>query len=218
MTPVAALGAVAGPLAIVLLLRRYSGNDAPLPRVVEAAVAGAAGAFVALLIEEILWPLTGFGGDGAGGTAFRAFVLIALPEEAIKLSLIQARGTAGRDPDYGAFVIAAAATGAGFAAIENLFYIDSFGAQVLWVRLLTATPFHVFNAVTAAWAIGRGLVAQRAEWTTAALALSVALHGLYDFALLRAEDRGGDHDGLALSAVSLFALAILRDLRRARAD
>ncbi|MCW0180932.1 MAG: PrsW family glutamic-type intramembrane protease [Zavarzinia sp.] len=212
MTPGTAIAGFLGPLAIVALLRWRYGVTAPSQGLIGAFVAGAAGAFLALVVEEYLWPRLVGVFPTAWGDVFRAFILIALTEETIKLSLIHARGSDAKDPSYGAFVIAAAAVGAGFAACENLLYLHTYGPDVLWIRLATATPFHIFNAVLAAWAIARHLVGGRMEWTAAALTLSVLAHGFYDYALISAPV-GNSHFLLALALVSLVALAILRRLR-----
>jgi len=210
-----ALVALLGPLALVGGLRLVFGDAGPARRLPGCFIAGAAGGVLALIAEQLLWPLLDGLFGGVWGDIFRAFILIALVEEVIKLALIQARGSEGKDPDFAGFVIAAAAIGAGFAGAENLLYVHSYGGGVLLVRLLTATPFHVFNAVLAAWAIGQHLLGGRMEWLAGALLLSVFLHGLYDFLLID-NPQGNTAFLVALALVSLTAVAILRRLARAR--
>ncbi len=212
--PATAAAGLLLPGAMVWLLRLRYRVAAPWRALAGAFVSGAAGAFVSLIAEEALWPVF----EGSFGAPwrdlFRAFVLIALTEELAKLSLVYARGHDARDPSYAAFVLAAAAIGAGFAGVENLLYLQRFGPDVLSIRLLTATPFHIFNAVLAAWAIARHLNGGAKEWLAGALTLSVLLHGLYDY-LLMARPDGNSLFLVALALASLSAHAVLRGLAAA---
>ncbi|MCF4164912.1 PrsW family intramembrane metalloprotease [Zavarzinia compransoris] len=210
----AALAGFLLPGGMIWFLCHHYGIDAKAKALAGAFATGAAGTVLSLIAEEMLWPVLADRFDPPWGGLFRAFVLIALTEETIKLSLITARGGDGKDASYGAFVMAAAAIGAGFAGVENGLYVGRYGTEVLGIRLLTATPFHIFNAVLAAWAIARYLVGGRIEWLAAALTLSVALHGLYDY-LLDDSPFGNMLFLIALAMTSLPAVAVLRRLRPA---
>jgi RsiW-degrading membrane proteinase PrsW (M82 family) len=130
-----------------------------------------------------------------GAAVFAAFGLAAIPEELLKLAVLvlSVRGsTYLRDPQSGLMFAAAAALG--FASFENALYVIQHGHQVLLVRIPLATLGHVFFFAPVGYALGAWAAATLRKDNTSllalklglggALAVAIALHGLYDYFLM----------------------------------
>jgi RsiW-degrading membrane proteinase PrsW (M82 family) len=114
-------------------------------------------------------------------------------------------------------IIYAAAAALGFASLENVLYvIDWHTGHVQWgalgVRSLLALPGHVIFSTTWGYALGRQKFDPRYRvWPM--VAISAALHGLYDFLLMYGPTRS-----LILLYMSLMVPVIVRQIRLLRAD
>jgi len=75
----------------------------------------------------------------------------------------------------------------GFAAIENIFYLERYGTMTLLIRSGLTVPAHAF--FTAPLGVGMGLAKGAATlrakylWMVGGLAFSISAHGLYDILL-----------------------------------
>jgi RsiW-degrading membrane proteinase PrsW (M82 family) len=81
-------------------------------------------------------------------------------------------------------LVTAAAVALGFAAIENLVYLERYGTPTLLVRSLLTVPAHAgftvpFGASLAMARQARGL-GRKYAWMVGGLAVAVVLHGLYN--------------------------------------
>lgn len=173
-----------------------------------------------------LWPLFGLGAVlvfaavalGVGTTilvadvegplaaaAAKAFLVAAVPEEAVKLlaiATVALRGPVRRPHEY---LVLAVAASTGFAALENVFY--TFGSADAWaavalVRSLTAVPGHAFSGAVMGACIAVAMRGRRLFWPLAYL-VPAALHGLYDIPVMFLEFH--EKQGLSIAPATAHA-------------
>lgn len=81
-------------------------------------------------------------------------------------------------------LLGGAAVALGFAAVENLFYLERYGTVTLLFRSVLTVPAHAFFTaplgVAMAFAKRAPSVAGKYLWLTGGLAFAVACHGMYD--------------------------------------
>jgi len=204
----AAIAGAGLPFMIVELLRRSCAID-PQPRAAGLFLAGAATGFVALVAEQLVWPYVAPLVPAAHVPFVRAFFVIAVIEETAKLGLIAGQLSQDEPADYRGFAILAAAVGAGFAGAENALYVFGHGPAVIVGRICTATPFHICNAIVASRLLWLGFRRNEPGYLAAALLVSVALHGLYDYSILT-DTLGHGRFWFALAMTGGIALGLLR--------
>jgi RsiW-degrading membrane proteinase PrsW (M82 family) len=166
--------ALASPIIyglVCLKVNRASYNSVLLA----AFVVGFLISYVAYLIEV---SLSGIGSHSLTQSWIWFVAFVAVPEEGVKLAALI--GLANKRPAYPPLMVACF-IGCGFAASENLIYLQSFGDAVVGARFLTATAFHVFNAIIMARLLASKLLQDESFRIMAALATSVVLHGTYDY-------------------------------------
>lgn len=150
-------------------------------------VLGGASAMVALglnhLVEKytLLWP-------GAREPAHRMlfwFFGVGLNEEFAKMLALLAVLYPRRDftnPYQG--LLGAATVALGFAATENLFYLERYGTVTLLMRSVLTVPAHAFftipMGVMMAYCKHAPTLKGKYFWLLGGLAVSAGLHGLYD--------------------------------------
>jgi RsiW-degrading membrane proteinase PrsW (M82 family) len=139
----------------------------------------------------------------------RAFLMIALIEEIAKISLILGQLTKNNSESFGAFAIVAASIGVGFAGAENSLHIMRHGPSVVLIRIFTATPFHICNAIVAARLLWMAREKAKPGLVLAALVSAVFLHGLYDYAIF-ADTVGDGKFWFALAMTGSLAINLLR--------
>lgn len=141
------------------------------------------------------------------------FLGIALVEESIKLAVFMIFVWKNKNFNYKYDAIVYAATSSlGFAALENLLYIISFGTQVAFVRAIFSIPGHGTFGIFMGYFLGKAKYHQNREntiryWINMFLAISVPtiVHGTYDFLL--------SESAIEISINSLFyVLVIVIDL------
>ena len=117
------------------------------------------------------------------------FIVVALSEEGFKFLFLK-RAT-WRNPDYNYQfdgIVYAVSVSLGFALLENLSYVFSYGFSVAVVRAVTAVPGHAcFGVFMGVWYglakmyANQGDVANEKKCLRMALLIPVLLHGAYDF-------------------------------------
>jgi RsiW-degrading membrane proteinase PrsW (M82 family) len=117
---------------------------------------------------------------------FSAFVTAAIPEEFLKLLVLvgySARQRCFDEPMDGLVYGATAALG--FAAMENVLYVLTGGWATALLRAVTAVPMHAACGAILGYGIARSRFMSRgrsAVW--GGLLTAIAVHGIYDFALI----------------------------------
>lgn len=159
-----------------------------LPTLIVAFTVGFFASYAAYIIELSLAQ----GGFEVGQRhAWIGFsTLVAIPEETVKLGALIGLLRNGLTR-YRPALIIACFIGSGFAAGENLVYLQRFGDGVITTRFLTATAFHVFNAIIMARLLTTKAVREESLRIAFALFVPVVLHGTYDDLVLHATQDGG---------------------------
>lgn len=161
-------------------------------------------AFVELGIMYLL-----FGGDSEPttlfGTIVQAFLVAAIPEEAVKLLALWL--VLRKNPFFDEHVdgiVYAVCVGLGFAAVENIFYVISEEEHWMGVavaRSLLAVPGHYAFAVLMGYYYSLYHFVDRSPKTAACILLvPVLAHGIYDSIVM-----AGSID-IAVGGVSFFVL------------
>lgn len=139
-------------------------------------------------------------------TLFYSFVIVALSEELIKfltLWLYFFRQPSFNEPIDG--IIYSVMIAMGFATLENILYAHQYGIETVLLRSITAVPAHGTFAVFMGYFLGLAKFNPvRRRWLLIiALALPVAIHGIYDFFILQEA-----YDWLIMVAVPILAISI----------
>jgi protease PrsW len=135
------------------------------------------------LIEGFLYPQTAGGPTTLQSAAYLAFAVAGITEEAGKFLIV--RGTVYNSPHFeepADGLVYSAAAALGFASLENVVYILSFGLQVILVRGLFSNLAHVL--FSSLWGYPLALAKLgilRPQGAYIGLVLAMIAHGLFDF-------------------------------------
>jgi hypothetical protein len=145
----------------------------------------------------------------AGGRFLDAFLIAACTEETLKLACVLLY--LWRKPHFDEVmdgILYTAAASLGFALLENILYAGG-NLAIGILRALTAVPMHALASGLMGYFVGRARFARgaAAPWLAGGLAVAVAIHGFYDWALM---SQGGF--GIAPSNVGLMLLAVVGTL------
>ena len=158
----------------------------PLSLLLKTLLAGALTVIPVLLVNTWLegYKIHFTGLQQAG---YIAFVVAALVEEFFKFAALFFLIWRHKEFDekfdgivYGVFV------SLGFALIENIMYVYSYGETTGWMRALTAVPAHAIFGVTMGYyfAFAKFRKKNTMYYLFMALFMPVLLHGIYDFILM----------------------------------
>ena len=211
MRVLAMISATVPPFVIVLyflVATRLPWDD---ERIWTAFGFGVLAVFPAMVIELLAVGKTQGSSDGSLGLVRTAFLLVALPEEGMKLLVVlMACGGRLREMDPRRLFVTAIAAGGGFAFLENVFYVvgQSDWATMAILRSISAVPGHVFvGAVMGLCLIKASRGPQRLLWWGTAPVLPVALHGAYDYYLFEISNASTRME--ARDMANFFALAFV---------
>ncbi len=119
---------------------------------------------------------------------FKAFIVVALVEESLKLFII--RRVAFRKKCFDEImdgIVYAVVAGMGFACLENILYVLGKGLSVAILRAFTAIPLHAAVSVIMGYYIGMAKFSDNKEkgrWLIwKGFLLAVFFHGLYDLCI-----------------------------------
>ncbi len=124
--------------------------------------------------------------DPVLSSLFCAFVVAALVEEVLKLSVIRVLPLRRRafDESMDGIVYGVAAA-LGFATLENILYVAEGGLTVALLRGVLSVPGHAAWGALLGFYAGRGVLEGRAlSGSLKGLSAAVLLHGLYDFPVM----------------------------------
>ena len=156
-------------------------------------------------------PVNQLMGEGILYTAVFSYFIVALSEEGSKflaLRLIPYRRKAFDDPFDG--IIYAVMVGMGFATLENVGYVTSYGITTGITRMFLSVPAHATFAVLMGYHLGLAKFdnANRKKYFLLAIFWPVLFHGSFDFFLFLGKDLL--HFG---GAVVSFVVAVKLSLR-----
>ena len=142
------------------------------------------------------------------GNAFKAFVMVALPEELSKFIMLKMY--AYRQPEYDEpfdGIVYAVMVGMGFATAENIMYVYEYGIATGVIRMFLAVPAHATFAIIMGYFMGKARFSLSREnyLLTAGLFWSIVFHGSYDFFLFL---KDSDHSKAEFSWLMLLGAVV----------
>lgn len=194
MVKLLALAVAPGFFLMLYLYHRDRYEREPLGLVVRTFLGGALATLPVLALGRwVTQPAAHMLGiHGMGALLWQAWVEAALAEEAAKLAAVW--WLAYRNPNLNEpfdGIVYAAAASLGFATLENLLYVLAGGVATGLVRAVLAVPAHAAFGVTMGYYVGRARFApapgRRLALWALALAVPVAMHGLYDVLAMQLE-------------------------------
>jgi RsiW-degrading membrane proteinase PrsW (M82 family) len=209
----AALIGLFAPLVVGLLIgKRIGVKGQPIAL---RFFGGAATAFFALICERLAWQYARPFVPHNYLIFVEMFLFVGLSEEIAKISLIYGAVDDISDVDFRAYAYVGLLISGGFAGAENVLYVlhhEGIAAEIVGRRMFTAVPFHLANSVISTFFIYKSkLVENGAILILLCLAISTALHGLYDYLIVTDQLRSGQF----LFALGLVVAVAVRLLRRA---
>jgi len=177
---------------MVLIYRLDRVEREPIGLLLALAAAGAFACIPASLIESFLMAFVQRAVSGETLAFVEAFFVVALAEEGCKLFFLKKLSWRSPAFDYRFDgIVYAVAVSLGFAALENVMYISSFGLELAVSRGLLAVPGHMTFSVFMGLAYGDakqfeadGDEANRRGSMRRALLVPMLLHGFYDYCLM----------------------------------
>ena len=177
----------------LLLVRYYYRQDRERPEpkglVVRIFLLGIAATFAAIPLELLMSVFQGLFADFPLLTAlFKAFVVAALVEEYLKLTIV--RIFAYRNPNFDEImdgVVYTVVASLGFACMENILYVMGGSIGTALTRAVTAVPLHATASGLMGYYIGRAKFAPSRPMERAliskGLRSAIFVHGSYNFLL-----------------------------------
>lgn len=170
-------------LYIILFMDRH--EKEPMGLVIKTMLMGAVSVTPAAFLEKILGTLPIYGGGKISGAIMISFVQVAWVEELAKLIavfVIAWKNKHFNEENDGIVYVGASALG--FAMLENMFYVLSYGFTVGIMRAITAMPLHCFTGVLMGHYVGQAKFAptgeERKKNILKGFFLAYFIHGLYD--------------------------------------
>jgi protease PrsW len=162
-------------------------NREPLGLLLWAFVLGMLSTIPAVVIQLAMGNVPGtIGTTTAGATAFFAYCIVGLSEEASKFFMLRVflyKSKAFDDPFDG--IIYSVMVGMGFATLENILYVLQHGYATGVLRMFLSVPAHGTFAVLMGYFTGLAKFnpGKRMLYFLLAILLPVLFHGTFDFFL-----------------------------------
>jgi RsiW-degrading membrane proteinase PrsW (M82 family) len=142
----------------------------------------------AIAIQSWSGAITNVKSPSAAITFLSSFGVVAASEEMAKCAILLIGAFPRKffnEPVDG--IVYAVLVAMGFATVENLIYANNFGLNTTVVRAFTAVPAHFVFAIVQGYFIGLAKFnpERRIELILQGLAISIAMHGAYDFLILQ---------------------------------
>lgn len=219
-----ALGFAPGVFWLWLIYQRDRYIPAPPFLVVRTFMWGVAISLPVVIVEGILQATGGLAlgknipeePTDLASIAYVSFIVAGFTEEAAKFFVVRKTVYPSpyfRQPLDG--LIFAAAVALGFASLENVFYMFTFGPAVILVRGPISTLAHVLFSVAWGYALGQQKRGRAAAWVVALAVLgAMLLHGLFDFLLFLADPRYGAWAFLLFGVSAALFMGLIAKARR----
>jgi RsiW-degrading membrane proteinase PrsW (M82 family) len=176
-----------------ILLRYYYRQDRERPEpkglVVRIFLLGIAATFLAIPLELLMSMFQGLFADFPLLTAlFKAFVVAALVEEYLKLTVVRVFAYRNRNFDEVMDgVVYTIVASLGFACMENILYVVGGTIWTALTRAITAIPLHATASGLMGYYVGRAKFAPSPQMEKSlinrGLRIAIFVHGAYDFLL-----------------------------------
>lgn len=166
-------------------------NKEPRKHLIISFLLGAVSVIPALLLElPITFTEQHLFFQSTLGNALKAYIMVALPEEACKYFML--KKYAYRQPEYDEpfdGIVYAVMVGMGFATVENIFYVYQYGMETGIARMFLAVPAHATFAILMGYFMGKARFETTREpyLLAAGLFWAVVFHGSYNFFLFLKE-------------------------------
>ena len=158
----------------------------PKLQIVKAFLLGAAVAIPVSIIETILYPGSTNMKLSISTAAYIAFGVAGVTEEVAKFLVLRTGVYNSRyfdEPSDG--LIYSAAVALGFASLENVVYILSYGWQVILLRGMFSNLAHVVFSALWGYPLALSKLGIKSKtWVWLGMAGAIAAHGLFDFLFL----------------------------------
>ncbi|MDD2413638.1 MAG: PrsW family glutamic-type intramembrane protease [Eubacteriaceae bacterium] len=183
-------------LPVIILgiyIYRVDNDKEPFGKLLQIFLLGALSTIVAGMVESFLagWIESFYPAGTLGNLVITNYLGVALVEEFVKWAVIYRYVWSSRyfDDKFDGIVYAAM-TSLGFAALENIMYIFSFGPGISLSRAVFAIPGHLAFSVfmgywfsKAKWAALRGRGGRSVTDRFLSILIPTLVHGTYDFIL-----------------------------------
>lgn len=170
---------------IIIVLSADKYQKEPIGLLVLLFLAGMITVIPAMILEQVYSAL--FGSlNGYIALFFEVFVGVALIEELVKYVAVKliAYKRNSFDEIYDG-IIYSVMVSLGFATVENILYVTSYGLNTAIVRAITAVPAHAMFAVTMGYFMGlsKAFINKKSFYNLMSFIAPVIVHGIYDFIL-----------------------------------
>ena len=167
---------------VVYIMKFDRYNPEPIGLLVKLFLAGCVSVIPAIILERMV-PENYY-----SYTTLFIYCLtgVALIEEGVKYFFVRLLGYRHEafDEIYDG-IIYCVMVSLGFATVENVLYVFSYGTAVAITRMLTAVPAHAIFATSMGYYMGKAKAYPQTRMlnTILSVAVPVLLHGIYDFVL-----------------------------------
>jgi len=182
------LALLPGCIGFLYYYRKDEMNREPLRLLCYAFFLGMVAVLPAGLLEFWIWPEEA---QSLSQSALQAFLVVAPVEELVRLFVIL--WVTMRTIHFDEIVDGAvygAVVAAGFATLENIFYVMENGFAVGFLRAVLSVPMHIFCGVLIGHGVARFKLSHRKGVFLFLFLLAVIAHGAFDAPLLGGGDPG----------------------------
>lgn len=177
-----------GLLIAIYVYMKDKYEKEPIGLLIRYFLLGGVSVFVTLLIS-MGWGLVFEARNNYYSQLFYAFLVVGLTEEFSKFIFLR---LAYRRPEFNEpfdGIVYSVMISLGFATLENVLYVYSYGLQTALVRMFTAVPAHAANAVIMGYFFGLAKFRKEGQvgLMLAGLLAATFFHGAYDYCLFVSE-------------------------------
>lgn len=174
-------------LYFILFMDRH--EKEPLGLVIKIILLGAMSVAPAIVMEYLMGMLPIYSHGKVMRAVMISFVQVAWVEELCKLGVVLLFAWNNKNfNEENDGIVYVGSSAIGFAMLENIFYVLSFGMWVGILRSITAMPLHCFSGVLMGYFVGRAKFSSTSRSRTKNILkgflLAYILHGVYDTLLL----------------------------------
>jgi len=173
-------------IAVYIYIRDKYEHE-PIGILLTTLVAGALICFPIMYFEKLMVDLPIHPNSKLGDAAYTAFAVASFVEESFKyLALFLLIWNNKNFNEKFDGIVYAVFISLGFAAVENIMYVSSFGQSVGYMRAITAVPAHAIFGVAMGYYFGiaKFYPIKRKLFLKLAFLVPFLFHGFYDFILM----------------------------------